>query len=68
MLSRQAKARGIGLIQDIVLNHIGSKHWWMSDLPSPSWINYGGRFEPTSHHRETLHDPHGVAADAEQGG
>lgn len=62
-LSSQARDRGIGLIQDIVLNHIGSEHWWMADLPSSSWINYGGRFKPTSHHRETLHDPHGVAAD-----
>jgi glycosidase len=29
----QARA-GIGVIQDVVLNHIGSKHWWMQDMPS----------------------------------
>lgn len=62
-LSQDAKGRGIGLVMDVVLNHCGSEHWWMRDLPDPDWINHGGRFVGTTHRRETLHDPHASRAD-----
>ncbi len=58
-----AAARGIGVIQDIVLNHIGSEHWWMADPPAADWINNGGRFAPTTHMRTTLQDPYAAASD-----
>ena len=29
-----ARQRGVGMIMDMVLNHCGSQHWWMQDLPS----------------------------------
>lgn len=57
-LAQQAKARGIGLIIDVVLNHIGSQHWWMQDLPSSDWLNFSGQFVATTHRREALHDPY----------
>lgn len=62
-LSREARARGIGLIMDVVLNHIGSEHWWMRDLPSRDWINHGGRFAPNNHRRTTIQDPHAAPGD-----
>ena len=62
-LSREAKAKGIGIVMDIVLNHIGSKHWWMRDLPAKDWINHGAKFAPTNHRRTTIQDPHGAPAD-----
>ena len=62
-LSREAKARGIGLIMDVVLNHIGSQHWWMRDLPAKDWINSGAMFAPTNHRRTTIQDPHAAPAD-----
>lgn len=64
-LSTEAKKRGIGLIQDVVLSHIGSRHWWMQDLPTPDWINYGGRFVPTQHHRTAVQDPYASREDAD---
>lgn len=64
-LSLEAKKRGIGLIQDVVLSHIGAAHWWMRDLPTPDWINYGGRFVPTHHHRTAVQDPYASKEDAE---
>jgi hypothetical protein len=39
-LAAQARAKGIGVVQDVVLNHIGSKHWWMQDMPMPDWLSY----------------------------
>lgn len=62
-LSREAKAKGIGIVMDIVLNHIGSKHWWMRDLPAKDWINHGGTFAPTNHRRTSIQDPHAAPAD-----
>lgn len=62
-LSDEAGKRGIGLIMDVILNHIGSEHWWMKDKPTSDWINNGGVFTPTSHRREALHDPHATQQD-----
>jgi glycosidase/predicted alpha/beta superfamily hydrolase len=59
----EARARGIGVIMDVVLNHCGSGHWWMRDLPDPDWIHGGTNFTGTTHRRETLFDPHASQAD-----
>ena len=48
---------------DMVLNHCGSAHWWMRDLPAPDWFNHGGTFVATTHVREALQDIHGSEAD-----
>lgn len=59
----QAQTKGIGVIQDIVLNHIGINHWWMKDLPDENWINNKGQFTPTNHARNTVQDPYSSAID-----
>ena len=59
----KAKTKGIGVIQDIVLNHIGSGHWWMKDLPTTDWLNYQGKPVFTNHARTTLQDSHASAED-----
>jgi glycosidase len=64
-LALEAKKRGIGLIQDVVLSHIGSSHWWMKDLPTPDWVNYAGKFVPTHHHRVAVQDKYASKEDAE---
>jgi glycosidase len=62
-LVAKAKAQGLGFIQDVVLNHIGSGHWWMRDLPSADWLNFQGKPAMTNHQRSTLQDPHAAAMD-----
>ncbi len=62
-LAQRAKRKGVGLIMDVVLNHIGSGHWWMRDLPTPDWIHHGGAFAPTNHRRTIVQDPHAAPAD-----
>jgi glycosidase len=42
----------------MIVNHAGDEHWWMDDLPSNNWINYGGEFHPTSHARTSNQDPY----------
>ena len=53
-----AKAKGLGVIHDIVLNHIGTSHWWMRDLPARDWINHGSTFKPTNNQHTLAQDIH----------
>jgi neopullulanase len=53
-----ANARGLGVIDDIVLNHIGTGHWWMQDLPAADWINHGKTFVPTNNQHTVAQDIH----------
>lgn len=62
-LVAKAQARGLGFIQDMVLNHIGSQHWWMKDLPSADWLNFQRSLVLTNHQRTTIQDPHASAED-----
>lgn len=60
----EARAKGVGVIQDIVLNHIGSGHGWMTDLPAPDWINqWPSGYTETHHARMTLQDPYAAPSD-----
>lgn len=63
-LAGEAKARGVGLIMDVVLNHVGSQHWWMADPPAPDWFNRADHYVETNHRRTTVQDPHAAPADA----
>ncbi|WP_196140238.1 glycoside hydrolase family 13 protein [Aliikangiella sp. G2MR2-5] len=65
-LAKKAKQKGIGLIKDLVPNHIGLNHSWMKNLPANDWVNYGKEFKPTNHRREALHDPHAAIEDKEK--
>jgi glycosidase/predicted alpha/beta superfamily hydrolase len=62
-LVSEARGRGLGVIMDVILNHCGSEHWWMQDLPDPDWVNRGGAYAGTTHRRESLWDPHAARAD-----
>jgi glycosidase len=64
-LAREAKRRGVGLIQDVVLSHIGSGHWWLKDMPTPDWLNHDGHYVQTMHHRTAVQDPYAARADAD---
>lgn len=54
-----ARQRGVGVLQDVVLNHIGTGHWWMLDLPDDNWIHQQrGPYVQTNHRHTTVMDPH----------
>lgn len=59
----QARNKDIGVIQDIILNHIGSQHWWMKDLPTDDWLNHQQSYHETNHRRTTIQDPYAAPAD-----
>lgn len=62
-LSAAARSRGVGLVWDLVVNHIGDRHWWMSDLPAPDWVNDPAGKARTNHVHTTVQDPYAAPAD-----
>ncbi|MFS2215519.1 glycoside hydrolase family 13 protein [Telluria sp. Tellsp104] len=58
-----ANARGIGVIHDVVVNHIGTGHWWMHDMPSSDWINHSTRFVKTNNQHTVAQDIHAAPED-----
>jgi len=50
--------RGMKMVMDMVFNHCGSSHWWMSDPPAKDWINNNGKFTPTNHATMSVMDIH----------
>ena len=65
-LVERANKKGIGVIQDIVLNHIGTGHWWMKDLPASDWLNYQSGFVPTNNQHTTVLDIHAAPEDKQR--
>ena len=57
-LSAKARDKGIKLVMDMIMNHCGSGHWWMEDLPASDWVNNPDHYFMTNHRRTTLRDPY----------
>ncbi|MDH3275891.1 MAG: glycoside hydrolase family 13 protein [Gammaproteobacteria bacterium] len=53
-----ARQQGIGVIMDMIVNHIGSEHWWMDDLPAPDWLNQPDKRTVSTHAATTHQDPY----------
>jgi glycosidase len=62
-----ANAKGIKVIMDQILNHCGSHHWWMNDLPSKDWIT--GTLDSltiTNHRHSITLDPYASKTDTKR--
>lgn len=57
--------KGMKMVMDMVFNHCGSSHWWMSDPPSKDWINNGGKYMQTNHATVTAMDIHASKTEKE---
>jgi glycosidase len=53
-----AKAKGLGVIMDMITNHSGSEHWWMKDVPGKDWFNFYGDYHQTSSAKTPIFDPY----------
>ena len=57
-LAETARSKGLKIIMDMIVNHCGSSHWWMNDLPSEDWINQWSNMTFTNHRKTVLQDPY----------
>ena len=62
-LSHKAREKGIKLIMDMIVNHCGSEHWWMKDLPMGDWLNSQDAYMQTNHRRHAVQDPYASKSD-----
>ena len=65
-LADGARAKGMGLIMDMIVNHCGSFHWWMDDKPTKDWINEWDNMTYTNHRKTVLQDPYVSQVDKKQ--
>jgi glycosidase len=64
-LADSLRGRGMKLVMDQVVNHCGSGHWWMEDLPFDDWLNHQQSPRTTNHLRTTHQDPYASPTDRE---
>lgn len=57
-MALEARAKGMKLIMDMIVNHIGSHHWWMYDKPTHDWINEWDEYTETNHLKTVYTDPY----------
>ncbi len=57
-LIEKCHQNGLKMVQDMVANHIGTGHWWMSDMPAEDWVHPAGNpLVRTNFKIETVVDP-----------
>jgi glycosidase len=62
-LVQEAHKKDLKVIMDMVPNHCGLAHWWMSDLPSSDWVNHRDTFVRSTFQMATQSDPNGSKYD-----
>jgi neopullulanase len=55
--------RGMKVIQDMVMNHIGNEHWLMYDLPEKDWVHQFPRFTRSNYRSTAVSDPYHAESD-----
>ena len=65
-LVRDARAKGMDIIKDMIFNHSGDRHWWMADLPARDWLNQWPEFTRTSYRMTTILDPWAAQSDLDR--
>lgn len=55
-LIADAHNKNMKVVMDMIFNHCGSDHPWMSDIPSTDWFNNLGEYVQTSHMKEMYFD------------
>ena len=62
----EAHSRGLKVVMDMIFNHCGSYHPWLSDMPSHDWFNqpdYKNNYLQTSYKLTPVLDPYASEVD-----
>ena len=57
-LISNAHDKGMKVVMDMIFNHCGSDHPWLTEVPSPDWFNNLEEYVQTSHMKEMYFDPY----------
>ncbi len=64
-LVKTTHEKGMKIVMDMVFNHCGSSHWWITDPPSKDWINNGGKYMQTNNATVSVMDIHASKSEKE---
>lgn len=59
----EAHSKGLKVVMDMIFNHCGSSHPWLSDSPSNDWFNHPGYGLQTSYKLTPVVDPYASKVD-----
>lgn len=59
-------AKGLKVVMDLIMNHCGSGHWWMKDLPFTEWVHQWPEFTRSNFRTSVLLDPYRSNYDEKQ--
>lgn len=59
----QCHSRGIKMIQDMVMNHIGNEHYLAKDLPEKDWVHQFPEFTRSNFRGSAMSDPYAANGD-----
>ncbi|MBC2606244.1 glycoside hydrolase family 13 protein [Pelagicoccus albus] len=65
-LVRDTHKRGMKVIMDMIHNHIGLDHWWMSDLPTQDWVHDVNKYGYTNFKGTVQGDPNASQYDRDK--
>jgi glycosidase len=57
-LTKTMHNKGMKVVMDMIFNHCGLAHPWMTDKPAKDWINNPAKYIQTNHAKLTAMDPH----------
>ncbi|MBS1950177.1 MAG: glycoside hydrolase family 13 protein [Bacteroidetes bacterium] len=58
LLIEKCHARGLKMVQDMVINHMGNYNWLMLDLPEKNWVHQFPEFTRSNYRSEVVSDPY----------
>lgn len=62
-LMDEGHRRDLKMVQDVVLNHVGNRHYLFRDAPDPTWFHQWPTFTRTTYRDPVLVDPYAAQAD-----
>jgi neopullulanase len=63
---KAAHGRKMKVVMDMVMNHCGTGHKWMVDMPDTNWLNNWPTYTQSNFHATTVADPHASTYDKER--
>lgn len=57
-LVKEANAKGLKVVMDMIFNHCGSNNYLFKDMPSKDWFNFKGTYVQSSFKTATQMDPY----------
>jgi glycosidase len=63
---QKAHAKGLKVVMDMVMNHMGTNHYWFKDMPDSSFINFWPTYTRSNFRATAVADPYASDFDKKQ--